>query len=130
MSDAITMTISIDCSPVLDPAEELLLLLERFPKHVADALVQRALDLLDLGFETESVPAAATGSCVLRLRSLALAELVGTARRALDGGCPQVVGGHVCAPKGPCCGDADCALRGVGARLTVQSAERGHSCVM
>ena len=114
----------IDCMPVIEPVEELLLLLESFPHRVGNALVQRALDLLDLGFETEFVPATATGGCVLRLRSLALAELVRTARWALDGCCPQVLNGHVCAPKGPCCGDADCALRGAGALGNVPGTAR------
>jgi len=46
MRDPLPQQISVDCSPVADAVDELLLLLERLPKRVANALVQRALDLV------------------------------------------------------------------------------------
>jgi hypothetical protein len=83
--DAMEIQVQFDLTPVNRQIEELKQLLECLPDGLRDGFGSRIADLADFGLETETLPATATGSYVVRVRSVALAELCTAAAGAADG---------------------------------------------
>ena len=78
------LTVSLDTSAIEQQVAELKSLLERLPDHFCEPIRQYLANLVDFDLQTESVPAFGTSCFVLSFRSVALAELCATTRRALD----------------------------------------------
>lgn len=84
MNKPMTISVTPDLTEINNQTDECNYLLERLPDGIRNSFAERLANLLDFGLETETLPAAATGSYVLRFRSVALADFCVAARGALN----------------------------------------------